>query len=424
MTEPTDPSYAKEIADGYRKHLSRGRAALAEATGNLVEVASDGAYVWDSNGRPYLDCGGYGVFILGHRHPKVVEAVSAQLRQHPLSTRLLLDPVALRAAEALVGTTPPGLDYVHFVNSGAEANEAAIKLARAHGKTNLVSAHGGYHGKTMGALSLTARALYQDPFRPLLPDVHHVPFGDAEALRNLLAQTPDCCVVLEPVQGENGVILPPPGYLREVENACRAHNALLVLDEVQTGLGRLGTWWGADREDVVPDILLVGKGLSGGVIPVAAMVATATAYAPFNRDPFIHTSTFGASPIACAAAEAAVETLWTEGLVERGAAIGARLIDGLDAILTDTCPHLVKEVRGAGLLIGIELIDERIAGEFVLELVQAGLLVNHSLNSHRVIRLTPAATLSDDDIDLLFARFHQAATSIAATHTATVERNH
>jgi len=267
----TDPG---DVLDGYRRHVSRGRARLAELTGGLVEVSSAGSTVTDALGRDYLDCGGYGVFLLGHRHPAVVSAVIEQVQRHPLSTRLMLDPTVAWAAEALASVTPPGLDLVHFVNSGAEATEAAIKLARASGRRTLISASGGFHGKTTGALALTANELYQAPFRPLL-DVQHVPFGDAAALAEVL--TPDACVVLEPVQGEGGVVLPPPGYLAEVARLCATSGALLVLDEVQTGLGRLGSWWGADREAVRPDVLLVGKGLSGGVVPVAAMVATARA---------------------------------------------------------------------------------------------------------------------------------------------------
>ncbi|SOE07560.1 aspartate aminotransferase family protein [Streptomyces sp. Ag109_G2-15] len=404
------------VAEGYRRHISRGRARLAEVTGGLVEVASKGVHVWDAHGRRYIDCGGYGVFLLGHQHPKVVQAVGTQLRRHALATRILLEPVAARAAEALAAVAPAGLEYVHFVNSGAEATEAAIKLARAHGKRHLISTAGGYHGKTMGALSLTARELYQAPFRPLVPDVQHVPYGDADALEQALAATPDACVVLEPVQGENGVVIPPSGYLTAVQRACRTHGALLVLDEVQTGLGRLGTWWGADREGITPDILLVGKNLSGGVIPVAAMVATAEAYAPFSRDPFIHTSTFAGSPVACAAAAAAVETIAAEGLVERAARIGTRLRDDLSAMLHEVCPHLVREVRGAGLLIAVELVDEGVAGDLVMELMDCGVLVNHSLNAHRVLRLTPPAVIGRNDIGALLDAVHRAATAVAARH--------
>jgi putrescine aminotransferase len=405
----TDP---RHVVDGYRRHVSRGRARIAELTGGLVEVSAAGSTVTDAGGRDYLDCGGYGVFLLGHRHPAVVSAVVDQVQRRPMSTRLMLDPTVARAAETLASVTPEGLDLVHFVNSGAEATEAAIKLARAHGRRTLVSASGGFHGKTTGALGLTANELYQAPFRPLLPDVVHVPFGDAGALGEVLARTPDACVVLEPVQGEGGVVLPPPGYLTEVARLCADSGALFVLDEVQTGLGRLGSWWGADRDGVRPDVLLVGKGLSGGVVPVAAMVATARAYRPFGDDPFLHTSTFAGSPIAMAAAAAAVTAIRDEGLVERARVLGERLLAGLRAALAP-CGPLVRDLRGAGLLIGVELDDPGTALDLVLGLLDRGVLVNHSLNAHRVVRLTPPAVLTDAEADRVVEAVAAAAADLA-----------
>ncbi|GGW72021.1 aminotransferase [Streptomyces lucensis JCM 4490] len=411
MTAPAACETSADVLTAYRRHLGRGRARLASLTGGAMETASFGARVVDADGREYVDCGGYGVFLLGHCHPRVVEAVTDQVRRHPLATRLLLEPVAAGAATALAGVTPPGLDRVHFVNSGAEATETAVKLARAHGRHRLVSAAGGYHGKTTGALALTAKPLYQDPFRPLLP-AEHVPYGDADALAARLADGPPACVVVEPVQGEGGVVLPPPGYLRRVRELCAEHGAFFVLDEIQTGLGRLGTWWGADAEDVRPDILLVGKNLSGGVIPVAAAVATAEAYAPFDADPFLHTSTFAGAPVAMAAARAAVRAIDEEGLVERARLLGADVLDRVREALAPL-GDAVADIRGRGLLIGIEMRDERLAGELVLHLLEAGLLVNHSLNAHKVVRLTPPAVLTRCDLDRISMAFATAAGSIA-----------
>ncbi|MEU0052736.1 aminotransferase class III-fold pyridoxal phosphate-dependent enzyme [Streptomyces sp. NPDC006309] len=412
MTAPTEcPDLA--IPDLYRRHLSKGRASLSDLTGGALELSSHAAHVFGADGRRFLDCGGYGVFLVGHTHPIVVEAVVAQARSHPMSTRLLLEPTAALAAAALAAVTPAGLDRVHFVNSGAEATEAALKLARVHGKRRLVSAEGGFHGKTMGALSLTAKEFYQEPFRPLLPDVTHVPYGDVSALDGTVDA--DTCLFLEPVQGEGGVVVPPDGYLTAAQRLCRERGAFLVLDEIQTGLGRLGTWWGADREAVSPDVLLVGKGLSGGVVPVAAMVATDAAYEPFSRDPFLHTSTFAASPIAMAAARSAVETIRAEGMVDRAAALGRTLLDGLARIVADRCPGLVAQIRGAGLLIGVECKDEHTAGAFVMELHDRGVLVNHSLNAHKVIRFTPPAVLTRSDVDWLLTAFDDAATTLEGT---------
>jgi putrescine aminotransferase len=409
------PDGGNDVADLYRRHLAAGRATLAEITGNIIETRSEGTKVYGADGREFLDCGGYGVFLLGHRHPRVVQAVIDQINTNPLATRLLLEPTAAIAARELVSVAPPGLDRVHFVNSGAEAVEAAIKLARVNGRTTLVSARNGYHGKTMGALSLTARELYQRPFHPLLPGVHHVPYGDAEAIDDVLARHPGSgCVVLEPVQGEGGVVLPPPGYLATVAATCREHDALLLLDEVQTGLGRLGTWWGADREQVSPDILLVGKNLSGGVVPVAAMLATSKVYAPFSRDPFLHTSTFAASPLAMAAAAATVCAIRDEGLVERSRVLGDRILEGIRAITRDHPGGPITEVRGVGLLIGLQLRDPADAGDLVLELLQRRVLVNHSLNAHDVLRLTPSALLDDADVAWLLEALAAATHAVAA----------
>ncbi|ALO08226.1 aminotransferase class III-fold pyridoxal phosphate-dependent enzyme [Streptomyces goshikiensis] len=413
-TSTAEAATVPEVLAIYRRHLSRGRARLASLTGGAMEVASDGAYVWDSEGKQYLDCGGYGVFLLGHRHPKVVEAVIDQIRRHPMATRILLEPVAATAAQKLAAITPPGLDYVHFVNSGAEATETAIKLARAHGKHRLISATGGYHGKTTGALAVTAKPLYQDPFRPLLA-AEHVPYGDAEALEKALAGGGPACVILEPVQGEGGVVIPPPGYLAHVQRLCAEHGTFFVLDEIQTGLGRLGSWWGADAEDIRPDVLLVGKNLSGGVIPVAAAVATETAYAPFNKDPFLHTSTFAAAPVAMAAAAASVAAIGGEGLVERAALLGADILSRIEKTLAPLLGGPVTDIRGQGLLLGIELANAHAAGELVLHLMEAGLLVNHSLNAHTVVRLTPPAVLSDADLDRISDAFTGAATALSRT---------
>ncbi|MCX4903563.1 aspartate aminotransferase family protein [Streptomyces sp. NBC_00878] len=399
----------------YREHLSVGRSVLGTVLGGMLETAADGAWIFTDDGRRYLDFGGYGVFILGHRHPAVTAAVHRQLDKHPLASRVFLEPVAARAAQALAARTPYGLDHVHFVNSGAEATETGLKLARAHGHTALVSTAGGYHGKTLGALSATANPKYQLPFRPLLPDSTVVPYGDADAMAPVLARLGDrACVIVEPVQGEGGVRVPPPGYLAEVGRLCRTYGAFLIVDEIQTGLGRLGTWWGMDGERVSPDVLLVGKGLSGGVVPVAAAVATAAAYRPFSRDPYLHTSTFAASPIACAAALAAVETLDREDIVGRAAALGDRLLADVRAVCAPYAGGLVREVRGRGLLIGLEFTADQAVGELILELVARGVLVNHSLNATRVLRLTPPAIAGEEEVRLFLAALAEALRVVAA----------
>ncbi|WP_369211878.1 aspartate aminotransferase family protein, partial [Streptomyces flavofungini] len=295
----------------------------------------------------------YGVFFTGACHPHVVAAVERQLRTLPLATRLLLEPSAARAAEALAEVCPAG------------------------------------------------------------PLVSHAPYGDVAALAALIGDDgSDAVVILEPVQGEAGVVIPPEGYLTQVARLCRASGALFVLDEIQTGMGRLGAWWGADRAGVTPDILLVGKALSGGVIPVAAAVATHRAFALLDRDPFIHTSTFSAAPIAMAAAHAAIEVIRDEDLISRAARLGGELLTRLRASLAAHCGHLVHEVRGVGLLLGVQFRDAGTAGEFLLELLHRHIIVNHSLNAHDVVRFTPPAVLTDAEAEELCEAVEAAARTL------------
>ncbi|MFG1955939.1 aspartate aminotransferase family protein [Micromonospora sp. NPDC048830] len=400
------------VFDLYRRHLGEGLGRVAAMLHTPLEVGATGAVVHTADGRQLLNCAGYGVFFVGAGHPVVLAAVRDQLERQALSTRVLLNEPAARAAEALTSVAPEGLVKVHFSNSGAEAVETAIKIARANGRHRLVSMHSGYHGKTVGALSLTARSLYQDPFRPLLPDVAHVGFGDLDELTAVVDR--DVCVVVEPVQSEGGVIIPEPGYLKAVEALCRDRGAMLVLDEVMTGLGRLGTWWGADRDGVRPDVLLVGKALSGGLVPVAATLATEEAFAPFDKDPYLHTSTFSANPLATAAVRATVGVIREEKLVDRAAELGARLLAALTETTVRSIGHLVAEVRGAGLLIGVEFRSGMHAAEFLMDLLDNDVVVNHSMNAHPVLRLTPPATMTPDEEARLVASVGRACAALAA----------
>jgi putrescine aminotransferase len=372
--------------------------------------------VFDEHGDAYLDCGGFGVFLLGHCHPAVIGAVRHQLETHPLATRLFLNSQLAEAAEALSEIAPAGLQYVFLTNSGAEAVEVGLKLARLSGKTRFVGMEGGFHGKTLGALSVTGRAQYRDPFAPLLPDISFVPFGDVAALAAALAADgTHTAVILEPVQAEGGVRIPPPGYLRRVRELCDASGATLVLDEIQTGLGRLGTWWGAEVEGVSPDILLAGKILGGGVMPVGAVVATPEVFAPLNDDPLLHSSTFAGNPLAAAAVVATLEVIRSEGLVERADQLGRQVLEIAREAVAAHCPHLVHEVRGRGLLVGIDFESGDWATEFSLGLIERRVIPSHSLNAHNVLRLTPPAILDSADLDWLARALDGAARDVART---------
>lgn len=403
----------RKVLDACRKHVSVATARFAEFMHAGVEARSQGTRVWDEAGEQYLDCGGYGVFILGHCHPRVVQAVVEQVRTHPTATQLLLNRLEIEAAETLTRVAPPGLDHVYFGLSGADAVETALKLARLDGRRRVIAMENGYHGMTLGAVSVTGREIYRRPFQPLLPDVEFVPFGQAAALRDALDRSPEACVLLEPVQAEAGVIIPPNGYLREVEQACRMRSAFLIVDEIQTGLGRLGTWWGVDREGVTPDVLLVGKGLSGGIVPVSAAVGSARVFRPLSRDPLIHTSTFSGAPIAMAAAKATIETIEEEDVVGRAASLAERLGRIVTAAVTDTCPGLVREVRGAGLLIAIEWKSDYLAVDFLTAMLDRRVLLSHSMNAANVTRLTPPAFLTDEDVGMLEAALRGSCQALA-----------
>jgi putrescine aminotransferase len=400
----------------YGAHVNTSLASLARMVATPVEERSAGTKVYGSDGRTYLDCGGFGVFLLGHSHPVVVDAVRRQLERNPLATRLFLNAELAGAAEDLVAVAPAGLDYAFFTNSGAEATELGLKLARLAGRTRVVAAHGGFHGKTLGALSVTGRAQYRDPFAPLLPDVEFIDFGDVAALEKALSvQGAHTAVILEPVQAEGGVRLPPPGYLRQVRRACTAAGAVLILDEIQTGLGRLGSWWGADLAGITPDVLLSGKILGGGVMPVGAVLATPELFAPLNADPLLHSSTFAGSPIAAAAVSATLEVLRTEGIVERAGVLGTQVQAMATAALDAHCPHLVSDVRGQGLLIGLDFHTAEAATEFMIGLLEADVIPSYSLNSSNVLRLTPPALLDAADLDQLAGALQHAARHLART---------
>jgi putrescine aminotransferase len=397
-----------DVPDLLRDHVNRAMARVLKLLGAPQELSSAGSVVTAADGARYLDCGGYGVFLHGHCHPVVVEAVVEQVRRHPLATHALFEPTIARAARDLSAIAPDRLDYVFFTNSGAEAVELGLKVARANGRRRVISTQRGYHGKTTGALSVTGKAGYREQFLPLLPLVEFVDYGDAAAMERALAAGGPAAVIVEPIQGEGGVRIPPPGYLRAVRGLCDRHGGLLLMDEVQTGLGRTGRMWGCDAEGVVPDVLLVGKILSGGVIPVGAMVTSAELYEPFNRDPLLHSSTFGGSPVAAAAASAAIAVLRDEDLVGRSATLGRRLLGLIGAVAAEHGRGIVGEVRGRGLLIGLEFTSASLAADVMSELLSRRVLTSYTLNSHEVLRLTPPATLTEEEIDWLVRALREA----------------
>jgi acetylornithine aminotransferase len=358
-------------------------------TPRLPLVRGEGTKLWDADGKQYLDfVGGIAVNALGHAHPAVVEAVSRQIASlgHVSNLFVAEPPVAL--AERLLQLF--GRDgKVYFCNSGAEANEGAFKIGRLTGRTHMVATQGGFHGRTMGALALTGQPGKREPFLPLPGDVTHVPYGDAQALAAAVTEE-TALVVIEPVQGENGVVVPPAGYLKAARAITAATGALLVLDEVQTGVGRTGHWFEYQaHEGVLPDVVTLAKGLGGG-LPLGATVAFGRAAELLQ--PGHHGTTFGGNPVACAAGLAVLDTIENEGLLQNVKRQSEKLRDGIEGLGHE----LIDFVRGTGLLLGI-VLTEPLAPQVQQAAQDAGLLVNAPAPD--VVRLMPPLNIGDDEVD-------------------------
>ncbi|MCZ7413355.1 acetylornithine transaminase [Streptomyces sp. WMMC897] len=379
-------------AHGNAALTRRWQSALMDnyGTPRVPLTHGEGVRLWDADGKEYLDfTGGIAVTSLGTGHPAVVRAVSDQIATLGHVSNLFISEPPVALAERLLELAGrPGA--VYFSNSGAEAVEAAVKLGRRTGRTHMVATEGGFHGRTMGALALTGQPTKQDPFRPLPGDVTHVPYGDAEALR--AAVTEDTALfVVEPVQGENGVVVPPDGYLAAAREITRATGALLVVDEIQTGIGRTGHWFACRAQGVEPDVITLAKGLGAGM-PIGATLAFGDAAGLLT--PGQHGSTFGGNPVACAAGLAVLDTLAADGLLGHIQRVGARLREGVWAL-----GHpLIDRVRGAGLLLGI-VLTEPVAAQVQQSAQDAGFLVNAVAPD--VIRLAPPLVISEGEADAL-----------------------
>jgi putrescine aminotransferase len=395
----TPQELAAEVYENYKEFVNPPLARVMKLSGSPVEVRASGCTVWDHTGKAYLDfAGGYGVFTLGYSHPDVVAAVRAQLDRIALSGKTMFNVLLGRAARRLAELAPGDLQISFWCNSGTEAIEGAIKLARAAtGRATIVGTEDAFHGKTLGALSVSGRETFQTPFRPLLADSICVPYGETGGLETVLRDA--AAFVVEPVQGEGGVHVPPPGYLAAVRAACDATGALLVADEVQTGLGRCGYRFACERDGIVPDVMTLAKGLSGGVVPVGAFIARPDFWnRAFGRAPLLHTSTFGGNELACAASLAAMEVLESEELVQAARVRGQQLLRGAQAIAADY-PAVVREARGLGLLVGVELTSEGYGGWIIPEMLKRGVTAAWTLNAQRVIRLEPPLIVTAEEID-------------------------
>lgn len=406
----------------YRKHVNSGMARMLSLSSSPMEVSATGSHVTDQDDRAYLDCGGYCVFLLGHGQPRVLAAVTEQLHRRALATRSIIDPVLAEASAAIAGVAPLGLDFVLMATAGTEAVEAALKLAKLNDCRRFIAMEGAYHGKTAGALSVTGRERVRAPFEPLLPNVVRVPFGDGDALAAALSEgVGRAAVILESIQSEAGVLIPPDGYLARVRSQCDEAGAVLIADEISTGLGRTGRMWCCGREDVVPDILCMGKPLGGGIVPVSAMVSTAELFEPLNREPLLHGSTFGGNPLAARAALTTLDVIEELDAPGRARELGQEMLATVRSIAGEESGGLVTAVRGEGLLFGIEFSHEHLAAELLVEMFEREVILCHSMFAHSVVRLTPPITLTDGDCGHLYDALSESLAAIAARYPDLVE---
>jgi acetylornithine/succinyldiaminopimelate/putrescine aminotransferase len=390
---PTAAATTKAFAD----HVNRGKVATFEALGlDLVMGERSGARFQSAfDGQWLLNCHcNGGVFNLGHRHPAVIEAVRGALDHLDVGNHHLVSGWRATLAERLAATTTGALPGVVFGVGGGEANDLALKLARAHtGRQGIISAIGGYHGHT--GLSLAAGdPEYRDPFGPNLPGFRQVPFNDLAALDAAIDDT-TAAVILEPIPATLGMPIPAPGYLAGVQKLCRDRGALLVIDEVQTGLGRTGTTWFYAQEGVEPDILTTGKGLSGGIYPITATLMRAEIHAFFDDQPFVHISTFGGAELGCVAALAVLDLIEAPGFGERVQALGERFEAGFAG--------LPFELRRRGLFMGLKLPNEGDGMTAARDLINAGVFAVFANNDTSVLQFLPPLVVSDDEVDELIA---------------------
>ncbi len=412
MTPQNPQDLLLSVRQAYREHVNPGLERLFAFMGLPLEWRSEGCTIYDAEGIGYLDClGGYGVFSLGHRHAKVVEAVKRQLDLMPLSGKIFFNkPVADLAVKL---SEIAHLPYSFLCNSGTEAVEGAIKVARkATGKHNFVATIGGFHGKSMGSLSASGRDVFKVGYDPLVPGFAHVPFGDAAAMEEAVGLD-TAGIIVEPIQGEGGIVCPPADYLPRLRALCDKAGALLILDEVQTGLGRTGKMFACEHYGVVPDVMTLAKALGGGVMPCGAFLATADVWEKaFGENPLIHTSTFGGNPMAAAAALATIQAIQDEGLCEKSRLMGERMVAGLRRVQAEFPQHIL-EVRGMGLMIGVEFADDDVGKLVIGKMISNHVLAAYTLNNPRVIRMEPPLIISPEQVDQAVSVFAAAMTSTA-----------
>ena len=397
-----DPAAKKKALDDFATYLNPQKVRVLHAAGlDIIESQRRGAWVWDLDGRRFLDCfTSAGSFNVGRRNPRVVAAAHAALDQLDHGNFLLCSKPKADLAARLAGLAPGELTCTMFGTGGGEAIDFAIKLARgATRRAKIISTVNGYHGHTGFALSAAGRDAFREPFGPLMPEFVRVPYGDSRALE-LAIDDDTAAVLLEPIQGEGGIVVAPPQYLADARAACDRTGALLILDEIQTGLGRTGKWWASEHFGVVPDIMTVAKSLGGSLVPISATMFSEDLREFLIPNPFIHLSTFGGSDVACAVALEVLDVIEETGLVEHAAAMGELLFAGLRSLAAQHA-DVVVDVRGLGLMVGVEYAEESMGPRMSYHLAQHGVLAVYSGNQPTVMRLMPTLVIEEPEVEFL-----------------------
>jgi len=397
-----DPAAKRHALEQFATYLNPQKVRVMRAAGlDIIEAQRSGPWVWDLDGRRFLDCfTSAGSFNVGRRHPRIVAAAHAAIDRLDHGNFLLCSREKAELAAKLAEITPGELTCTMFGTGGGEAVDFAIKVARGStGRPRIVSSINGYHGHTGFALSAAGRGAFRQPFEPLMPEFAQVPFGDTDAMAAAVDEQ-TAAVLLEPIQGEGGIVMPPPGYLTAVRAICDRAGALLILDEIQTGLGRTGRWWAGEHFDVVPDIMTIAKSLGGSLVPISATVFTEEVREFMIPNPFIHLSTFGGSDVACAVALEVIAVIEETDLVAHAAVMGERLFTGLDSI-ADAHPGVISEVRGIGLMAGVEYVEDSMGPRMSYHLASHGVLGVYSGNQPAVMRLMPSLVVEEAEVDFL-----------------------
>jgi len=401
MAEDREKIKKQALAD-FTEYISPMKARTMKSAGlDIIEDRRDGASVWDMTGKKYIDCQtGSGIMNVGRHNREIAQALKVALDTYDIGVFLLCSKQKADLAKKLAEITPGNLKCTIFGTGGGEANDAAIKLARGYTmKKEIIYAEKAYHGHTGFALSAIGRDAYKEPFEPLIPGFKMVPFGDAQAIHDTITDD-TAAVILEPIQGEGGINIPPYGYLKEVRKICSEHETLLILDEIQTGFARTGKMFASEHWDVVPDIMTVAKSLGGGIYPISATIFTEELMDFFIPHPFIHLSTFGGSDLGCIVGLATIDYIEKNHLVDHAAQMGERFRAGFDRLLKDY-PELLLEVRQKGLMMGLQYTNSSIGPRLTKKLADRGVIAVYTGNDPTICRFMPPLVITPDEVDFV-----------------------